>query len=242
MKIKFICIILLCLFSAQFASAQKKNKKDAGDGDSKKEAKIWKDKLSKMDPLEFKKLMENYDKAKKESSSFSKDISALTKEIQRKEAEIAAKEQEIADLEIKISKFKSESDDEKEEGNKVATTASGNNIKGLIFKVQIGAFQNLDLSKFKDNGVFFVQEEGNQKKYTLGVFRDYVQAHIFRRYIEKMGVKGPFVVAYKDGARIDDITKVVSKPFEESMMTESNTSNQTSEEPKKKRRKKTSEE
>ncbi len=242
MKFTSIYITILFVLLTYSSFAQKKGKKDAGDGDSKKEAKVWKDKLSKMDPLEFKKLMENYDKAKKEASSAGKDVTAITKEIQRKEAEILAKDEEIRDLELKISKLKSDKDGQEDSQEQaVSTTAKGNSIKGLVFKVQIGAYQNLDLSKFKDNGVFFVQEDGAQKKYTIGIFRDYVQAHIFRRYIEKMGVAGPFVVAYKDGNRIADITTVVSKPFEESMLTQSTStgsSESSSEEPKKKRRKK----
>ncbi len=251
-RIFTLAIVLLMAGQCVFAQKNKKKKGDAGDGDSKKEAKIWKNKLADMEPLEFKKLMENYDKAKKEASGVSRQVASLTKQIQDLDAQLASKEQEILDWQKKIDELKSQStsDDatQKADADKFSTTtAGGAPAKGIVFKVQVGAYQNLDLSKFKDNGVFFVQDEGNQKKYTIGVFRDYVQAHIFRRYIEKMGVKGPFVVAYKDGVRIDDITKVVSKPFDESMLTEETTQpakadapSSSDDAPKKRRRKKIS--
>ena len=77
--------------------------------------------------------------------------------------------------------------------------------KGVIYKVQIGAFKKMDLSKYFDNHANFSGEieEGGIIKYTLGQFTVYWEADQFKKYLRKMGVKGAWVVAYKNGHRVD---------------------------------------
>lgn len=77
-------------------------------------------------------------------------------------------------------------------------------IPGLVYKVQIGAYKGYDIREYfnrHENSTMTVDEDGLMR-YTLGVFQDYWEADKFKAYLRKMGVKGAWVVAYKDGNRV----------------------------------------
>ena len=89
----------------------------------------------------------------------------------------------------------------------------GRGGKGIVFKVQLGAFQNKDLKKYDNSPNFSAEESGDLQKYTIGVFRDYWEADTFKKYLREMGVKDAWVVSYKDGQRvpIKDVLEGVTK-------------------------------
>ena len=79
------------------------------------------------------------------------------------------------------------------------------NAQGVIFKVQIGAFKNKDLTKYFDNSKFFsgdVDGDGT-KKYTVGYFSEYWEANNFKKYLREMGVKDAWIVPYKGKERLN---------------------------------------
>ena len=77
-------------------------------------------------------------------------------------------------------------------------------VKGIAFKVQIGAFQNKDLSKYLDKSDSFFGEVGEDglMRYTLGVFTDYWEADTFKKYMREMGVSDAWIISYRDGVRV----------------------------------------
>jgi hypothetical protein len=77
-------------------------------------------------------------------------------------------------------------------------------VQGIVYKVQIGAFRNYDITKYfnrHDNFSGTVDEDGTMR-YTLGAFTDYWEADKFKSYLRNMGVNGAWLVAYKDGKRV----------------------------------------
>ena len=77
-------------------------------------------------------------------------------------------------------------------------------VPGLVYKVQIGAYKGYDLREYfnrHENNSMSLDEDG-MMRYTLGVFTDYWKADQFKGYLRKMGVKGAWVVAYKDDKRV----------------------------------------
>tara|TARA_B100000809_G_scaffold39446_1_gene34545 strand:+ start:29 stop:715 length:687 start_codon:yes stop_codon:yes gene_type:complete len=77
-------------------------------------------------------------------------------------------------------------------------------VSGLLYKVQIGAFKNYDITKYfnrHDNFSGTVDEDGTMR-YTLGAFSDYWEADKFKSYLRNMGVNGAWLVAYKDNKRV----------------------------------------
>lgn len=79
-----------------------------------------------------------------------------------------------------------------------------NSTKGIWFEVQLGAFKNFDLKQYKGNLTAISEENGDDfTKYTVGKFMDYQVATNFKKDIQKMGIKNAWVVAKKDGKRIE---------------------------------------
>lgn len=74
---------------------------------------------------------------------------------------------------------------------------------GVFFEVQIGAFENFDLEKYKE-GLTKLNIDYNEdvEQYTLGKFRDLNTALAFQKDIQKMGIKDAFIVAKIDGKRV----------------------------------------
>ena len=80
---------------------------------------------------------------------------------------------------------------------------------GVLFKVQIGAYNNLDLSSYANHSNFGLEKDTDGTlKYTLGIFKSYPDAESFKNMMRDMGVKGAWIVSYKDGERVD-ISEVI---------------------------------
>ena len=79
-------------------------------------------------------------------------------------------------------------------------------IKGVIFKVQIGAYKQRDLhlmlEEADDQEIFVQEQSGGLNRYTLMRFRDYWQANQFKKELRAMGLKDAFIVAFQDGKRV----------------------------------------
>src|SRR6478735_7352703 len=107
--------------------------------DDKKE---WAKKLKAMDPLALKALYEERDQLKS-------DLESTKGQLQEKDSK-------IADLEKQLSDVKANSIKMPAEANETDISASGHdrqksNAQGVVFKIQIGAFKNKDLTKYFEN-------------------------------------------------------------------------------------------
>lgn len=90
-------------------------------------------------------------------------------------------------------------------------------VKGIIFKVQVGAYKRRDtslaLEEEKLSGMFEREQSGDINAYTLRYFRDYWQANTFKKKLRAMGVKDAWIVAFQDGKRVPlkSVLKEVTK-------------------------------
>ncbi len=168
---------------------------------SKKERKEWKKKLKKTTPEQFKRMYDENASLKQEVSSLQGQLSGIQSGIGEKDAEIAELTEKNRSLEAQVAEAQAAmvSQDEQE-----LETSGPVDMSGVVFKVQIGAFRNKDLSKYFENNANFggeVDEEGVQR-ITLGVFRDYWEADTFKKYLREMGVNDAWIVPFKDGQRV----------------------------------------
>jgi len=170
---------------------------------SKKEKKEWKKKAKEFakNPANLKTLVETKQVVETDNSSLKGQVTTLNGQVSDKNAM-------IADLEDQISKMRSELTSTKAELAQLKEAPPVNSLdfsKGVVFKVQIGAFKNKDLSKYFDNNPNFGGEatEKGEQKFTIGVFRDYWEADKFKKYIRDMGVKDAWIVPFKDGQRVE---------------------------------------
>lgn len=170
---------------------------------SKKEKKEWKKQKKRLDPEEFKNLVEEKEALEGEA----RDLRSQMKSIQ---SGASAKDQKIEELQSQLKDAKNQlaettaSLTKLQQDDSMDISGQGTRIaKGVIFRVQIGAFRNKDLSKYFDkNGSFDGEVDNSLQRYTLGTFEDYWDADKFKKYLRDMGVKDAWIVAYKDGQRV----------------------------------------
>ncbi len=193
-NIVFIVAIIFCLSAANVATAQL----------TKKEKKEWKKKLKKTTPEQFKRMYEENESLKSEMSSIQGQLSSLQAGMGEKDAKIAELTEQNRKMEAQVNAAKKAIAKAKQEGASQPAGAPVVSDDGVIFKVQIGAFRNKDLSKYFENNENFGGESDADgvQKITLGKYRDYWEADTFKKYLREMGVNDAWIVPYKDGTRV----------------------------------------
>ncbi len=167
---------------------------------SKSEKKEWKKRIKALDPEQFKTLVE-------ENKSLKSQTSSLKNELAGVDDKIADKDDQITSLQDQVSKLRGQLSQSSSKPARPAANSGGgaiNDQEGIVFKVQIGAYQKLDMGEGSNQIENFKQEsQDGLNKYTLGAFRDYWEADTFKKYLREMGVKDAFIVSYKDGQRVN---------------------------------------
>lgn len=168
--------------------------------DERRAMKEWKKRKKSMSPSQLKDLIEENHKLKMEAAkSPEKSSEAQTKK--------------ITELEKELDALRKEGDGGKGGERK----GMGEDFtKGIVFKVQIGAYRKRDLSNILagSEGDLVQEKVDDLNKYTLGSFRDYWKADQLKKEIRAMGIKDAWIVPLKDGQRIplkDALNKVQSK-------------------------------
>ncbi|TAG54716.1 MAG: Ezrin/radixin/moesin family protein [Cytophagales bacterium] len=171
---------------------------------SQEDKKEWEKKKKELDPMELKRILE-------ENTSLKSDLAAKKNSISELETVNAQKSEELAKTKEEFTNYKNSINTatapERNATDATTTTPEKKELltKGVIFKVQIGAFKNKDLRKYFENNKNFsgdVDDDG-VKKYTLGYFNDYWEAETFKKYLREMGVKDAWIVPYKNGKRVN---------------------------------------
>ena len=163
MKTRVLIICLALIFSGGQVFAQL----------SKKEKKEWKKKAK-----EYAKNPGNLKMLTEEKQTADNAVTSLKGDVSRLQSSISDKDSKIADLEDQLSKMRRDLTSAKAELEQLKVAPVVNPMdysKGVVFKVQIGAFKNKDLSKYFENNPNFSGEvkEGEPQKVTIGIFRDY---------------------------------------------------------------------
>lgn len=190
-RVLFLCLALIFSGTQVFAQLSKKEKKEW-----KKKAKEF-----KKNPAALKTLTEDKQVADNTVSTQKTEITGMQSTISDKNAK-------IADLEDQLARMRSELTAVKTELAQLKAAPVVNPMdfsKGVVFKVQVGAFKNKDLAKYFDNNPNFGGEakDGGPQQITIGIFRDYWEADTFKKYMRDMGVKDAWIVPYKDGQRVE---------------------------------------
>lgn len=176
---------------------------------SKQERKAIKKELRRLSEEEY------YD-MKQSMQSMSADLTSLRQTVAGKDQQISTLLQEKNTLSDQVSTLEAQLAEAQQElasrpavpqpdVERPAEPRNRNRVtQGVMFRVQIGAFRKKDLSKYFDNHPNFageISEDGTQR-ITLGEFRDYWEADVFKKYLREMGVRDAWIVPYKDGERV----------------------------------------
>ncbi|MCX2744906.1 Ezrin/radixin/moesin family protein [Mangrovivirga sp. M17] len=172
---------------------------------SKKERKEWKKKKKSMSEEAFKQMVDENKALKAQVSSLNNQLSAMEPQLNEKDNTIAKLEKQLRQAQAEVTAAQRALEEAAAGGGQQQSAGSGYSMdeSGVLFKVQVGAFKNKDLSKYFENHPNFGGEtENGLQKITLGQFRDYWEADTFKKYLREMGVKDAWIVAYKDGNRV----------------------------------------
>ena len=193
--------IILCLGMVYEASAQM----------DKKEAKEWKKRIKKLTPEQYKQLLDENKSLKGQVTSLKTELSNVDDRLAEKDEQIVSYQQQVGDLRNELARAQSQA-----KPKNVAASNTGGSIdesRGIVFKVQLGAFKKKDLKKYDNSPNFSAEDGDGLQKFTLGVFRDYWEADTFKKHLRSMGVKEAWIVSYRDGQRvpIKEVLEGVSK-------------------------------
>jgi hypothetical protein len=194
MKTRLLLVCLALIFSGSQVFAQL----------TKAEKKEWKKKAKeyRKNPASLKTLSE-------EKQTADNTVAKQNGDIKQMQSTISDKNAKIAELEDQLARMRSELTTAQAELAALKTAPPVNSMdfsKGIVFKVQVGAFTNKDLSKYFDNNPNLGGEAAGKdepQRITIGIFRDYWEADTFKKYMRDMGVKDAWIVPYKDGARVE---------------------------------------
>jgi len=163
----------------------------------KQEAKVWKEKLKATSVDEFKALHEGITKDEAKIAQYQKTTQDNNNQALSKDDELSVLKQKAKQLEKETAEV----------------DASDKSDKGIVFKVQIGAFEKVDITSQANSQKtdLTAERDNNVKKYAVGYFRDYWQADKFKKCLQNQGITDAWIVAYKDGKRVDikDVLKEV---------------------------------
>ncbi len=188
--------------SAQLSRAEKKEMKKMA-------------KELKRNPEQMKAMVE-------ENESLKSSVASLNSEVENLKGQLSNKNAEISAAKAEAQEAKAMAEAQRQRANEMAKKAQNEEPEaldesGTWFKVQVGAFENIDMSEyFKNNPNFSGEEtEDGLQRITLGRFRDYWEADKFKKTLRKMGVKEAWIVPYKDGVRVplkDVLENLSAKP------------------------------
>ncbi len=169
---------------------------------SKQEKKEWKKRVKALEPEQYKNLLEENQTLKAQVGTLKNQVSGFDQQIADKNAQINEYQSSVSSLRTDLAAARKQL----QEASTASTPQKGSAIdesKGVVFKVQVGAFKQKDLAKFAEgNENFSAEKDGDVNKYTLGLFRDYYEADAFKKYLREMGVKDAWIVSFKDGQRV----------------------------------------
>lgn len=169
----------------------------------KAEKKQLKSEMKKLSPEEYKEMKSlsiQADEMQNQMTEMETENSQLLAENDEMKAELIELKAEMEEMKNNtVSTPQGNSDNYKE------YDAPSSSSKGLVFKVQIGAYKGYDLREFIGKHKNFSGETDSDgtMRYTLGEFSEYWEADKLKQYLRKMGVKGAWVVPYKNGERVD---------------------------------------
>jgi len=166
---------------------------------SKKEKKALKKEKKSLSEEAFKDL-------KDQKAALQSQVSSLQSQVNQFDDKLAEKDNQVSEYQKQVATLRSSLESAQSKAAQASQQPQTSNVvdeSGVVFKVQIGAFKNKDLSKYLDTGGEFQGEEADGlKKYSLGIFRDYWEADTFKKYLREMGVKDAWIVSFRDGQRV----------------------------------------
>ncbi len=219
-EIRFPLVWLVFLLAALLAFEGCKSSK----GGDKAEMKRWRDKAKayKKNPMALKAKEEGCAREIAELTERNAELQKRIKELERQleecvgkyEAELRRRDARFDSLMYEHKKLQTAYEASRTQSEPVRVSEGvrptvkdqpGETVeRGVVFRVQIGAYQKFKIDDRLANTEknFSGEYVDGLNKYLIGRFRSYDLAREFRQDIVKLGIRDAFVVAYVDGVRV----------------------------------------
>lgn len=201
MLTRIIILLLMVSFGHQ-AHAQKLTKQE------KKALKAQLKKYRK-NPELLRDLTEETDALREENRELQSRINQMESERSHSSAQVSQKEREIMDLNNRLLDAQEALRQKNEEPPAVMTPREVTET-GTHFKIQIGAYEKTYIPENLSGDDMGLESQDGLQKVTVGKFVDYQAAKELKKYIRNIGIKDAFIVAYRDGVRVD-LNEVVAE-------------------------------
>lgn len=151
--------------------------------------------LRRMSPEDLERMREQEAAMQDKISDLSRRTSQLQDDIQDKDKQITALKNEIVRLESELKTRTQEVRQLREKDEQWD--------KGIVFRVQIGAFKDYDFQDAVGSSPQLkYEEDSNWQKYIMGNFRNYDEANELKKHLRRTGVRDAWIVPYEDGKRV----------------------------------------
>lgn len=190
-----ISIVMLVLFAGQVFAQDAEM--------TKEEIKRWKKIIKdyKKNPAALKKLTEERQRYKQESEQLQAQLSDLQSQQGQGNSMLAQKEQEVMDLNNQL--LNAQSTIQQLRDQIASTPVKDDMISGLVYRVQIGAYQKTKMSSsLATDEAMKLEDADGLQKILIGQFRNMDEATALKDHMVKIGVKDAWVVPFRDGVRI----------------------------------------
>jgi len=167
--------------------------------------------LRRMSPEDLDRMREQEAAMQDKISDLSRRTSQLQDEVQGKDKQITALKNDIVRLESELKTRSQEVSELREQDEQWE--------RGIVFRVQIGAFKDYDFQDVVGSSPQLkYEEDSNWQKYIMGNFRDYDEADKLKKHLRRTGVRDAWIVPYEDGKRVplkEVLDKVLKQRQEE---------------------------
>ena len=151
--------------------------------------------LRRMSPEDLDRMREQEAAMQDKISDLSRRTSQLQDEIQDKDKQITALKNDIVRLETELKNRTQEVRELRDKDEQWD--------RGVVFRVQIGAFKDYDFQDVVGSSPQLkYEEDSNWQKYIMGNFRDYDEADKLKKHLRRTGVRDAWIVPYEDGKRV----------------------------------------
>ena len=169
---------------------------------SKEEAKRMKAlaKQYKKNPESLLKLTEEHKDLKDQNASLTAELNQVRSQagssdsqIEQMRMDLQSANQQLMDANARLSELSS----------RPPAPPQDDFVSGILFKVQLGAYEKRQINEELDPGESMALEGGDDlQKVVVGQFRDYDKAKRLKKNLIAMGVDDAWIVSYRDGVRI----------------------------------------
>ncbi len=170
---------------------------------SKDERKKWKREKRALSPEELKQLVEEKQRlAAMEDSLFeaNENLQQKAREQERTREQLRKRVGHLEKENQELNRRQRRSTVQREESSEQRSESWD---QGVSFRVQIGAIEEKDAKEFEEGSPEFdIRREDGYLKYLVGYFRDYEEADKLKKELRKLGLRGAWVVPFKDGSRV----------------------------------------